>query len=109
VPKPPPLRLERGERALHLVLRTSADATTASEGEPVASVDAQPDGHDEEQPGDRRRSRGRDRDREPEQRQDGATKSRLASADTTAILLAASVVGHGTTKVWHHAAIFPLS
>jgi hypothetical protein len=60
VPKPPPLRLERGERALHLVLRVGADSTATSERKPVPGVETQPDGHDEQQPADRRRSRARD-------------------------------------------------
>ena len=41
VPKPPPLRLERGERALHLVLRVGADSTATSERKPVPSVETQ--------------------------------------------------------------------
>ena len=43
----------RGERALHLVLRESADSSATSERNPVASVEAQPDGRKEQQPGER--------------------------------------------------------
>jgi hypothetical protein len=83
VPKPPAFRLEGGERALHLVLRAGADSTATSERKPVASVESQPDGHEEQQRAERRRSRDRDRDRarepEPEQPGDDASQRRLAA------------------------------
>ena len=44
VPKPPAVRLKRGERALHLVLRAGAYSTTAGERKPVPSVESQADG-----------------------------------------------------------------
>ena len=55
VPQPPALRLEGGERTLHLILRlrASADSTTTSKRKPAASVEAQPDGRKEQQPGQR--------------------------------------------------------
>ena len=75
MPQPPPLRLERGERALHLVLRAGADSTATSERKPVPSVETQPDGGEEQQPAERRRSRARDH--EPEQPGDDASQRRL--------------------------------
>jgi hypothetical protein len=56
VPKPPPLGLERGERALHLVLRAGADSTATSEQKPVSSGETQPYGYQKQQPGDRHRA-----------------------------------------------------
>ena len=75
MPQPPALRLQRRERALDLVLRASADSTATSERKPVASVEAEPDGCEEQQPGERRRSRARDR--KPEQRGDDASQAAL--------------------------------
>src|SRR5450755_2829800 len=43
VPKPPALRLKRGERPLDLVLRASTDPTATSQRKPPASVEAQED------------------------------------------------------------------
>jgi hypothetical protein len=105
VPKPPPLRLERGERALHLGLRVGADSTPASERKPVPSVETQPNRGEEQQPAERRRSRARDH--KSEQRGDDASQARFAGVRKTAILLAARVVGHCMTKVWRHVAMFP--
>ena len=59
MPQPPALRLQRRERTLHLVLRASTDAATTGEREPVASVEAEPERGEEQQPGERRRSRAR--------------------------------------------------
>ena len=56
VPKPPPLRLQRRERGLHLVLRVGADTTATSERKPVPSVETQTYGCEEQQPDERRRS-----------------------------------------------------
>jgi hypothetical protein len=90
VPKPPPLGLERGERALHLVLRAGADSTATSERKPVSSVETQPYGWQKQQPGDRRRSRARDH--KSEQRGDDASQARFAGVREPAILLATRVV-----------------
>ena len=55
VPKPPALRLEEGERAMHLVLRAGADSTAIRERKPVPSAEPQPYGCEEQQPAERRR------------------------------------------------------
>ena len=47
------------------VLNARPDSTATSERKPVPSEEAQPDGGENEQPAERRRSR--DRNREPEQ------------------------------------------
>ena len=84
VPKPPPLRLERGERALHLVFRAGADTTATSERKPAPSIETQPDGRENQQPAERRRSR--DRNREPEQPDDDAFQRRLSGVREPAVL-----------------------
>ncbi len=88
--QPPALCLERGERALHLVLRAGADSTAPSERKPVPSVETQPCGCEEQQPGERRRSRARHH--KPEQRGDDASEARFAGVREPAILLATRVV-----------------
>ena len=105
MPQPPPLRLERGERALHLVLRAGADSAATGERKPVTSVVAKSDRAEEQQSGERRRSRAQDH--EPEQRDDDAAQGRFAGVDEPAILLTARVVGHCKTKVWRHVAMVP--
>src|ERR1019366_9801057 len=57
VPKPPALRLEGGERTLDIILRAGADSTATSGRKPVPSVETEPDGREEQQPAERRRSR----------------------------------------------------
>ncbi len=94
VPQPPPLRLERGERPLHFVLRAGADSTTTNERKPVPSVETEPNGHEEQRPGERDRSGARDH--EPEQGGDDASERRLAGVGEPAILLATRVV-HAAT------------
>ena len=76
MPQPPPLRPERGERAPHLALRASADSTATSERQPVPSVETQPCGCEEQQPGERRRPRARHH--KPEQRGDDASQPSFA-------------------------------
>ena len=105
MPQPPPLRLERREHALHLVLRAGTDSAATGERNPVTSVVAKSDGAEEQRSGERRRSRAQDH--EPEQRDDDAGQGRFAGVDEPAILLTARVVGHCKTKVWRHVAMVP--
>jgi hypothetical protein len=46
--QPPALRLDGSERALHLILRASADSTATSERKPVASGETQPDSREQQ-------------------------------------------------------------
>jgi hypothetical protein len=97
--KPRRLLMHTGEvtpRALHLVLGPSADSTAASEPKPVASVEAQPDGREEQQPGERQRSRARTH--KSEQRRDGAGQRRLAGVREPAVLLTARMVHAATAS-----------
>jgi hypothetical protein len=96
VPQPPPLRLEKGERPPHLVLRAGADSTATSERKPVPSVETQPDRGEEQQPGQRRRSRACNH--KPAQRGDDASQARFAGVSEPAILLTACVVHPATAS-----------
>ena len=60
------------------------------------TVEAQPDGHQEQQPGERRRSRARAH--ESEQRRDGAGQRRLAGVGEPTVLLAARVAHAATAS-----------
>ena len=91
-------RLQRRERALHLVLRVGADTTATSERKPVPGVETQPYRGEEQQPGERRRSRAR-RDN-AEQRGDNASQARFAGVREPAILLTTGVVHAATASNW---------
>jgi hypothetical protein len=75
--QPPALSVEGLECALHFVLRASADATTTSKRKPMASVEPERCGCEEQQPGERRRSCARGQ--KPEQPGDDASQARFAS------------------------------
>lgn len=96
MPKAPPLRPERGECALNLVLREGADSTATSERKPVPSVDTQPDRGEEQQPAERRCTRTRDD--QPEQPGDDASQRRPSGVREPAILLATRVVHAATAS-----------
>ena len=90
MPQPPALRLQRRERALHVVLRASTDAAATGECEPVASVEPEPERGEEQQPGERRRPGAPDNQRE--QRRGDAPGRRPAGARQTPVLLSTRVV-----------------
>jgi hypothetical protein len=98
-PQPPPLRLESGEHAPHLVLRTGADPTPTSEREPVARPQAERSGADEQAESDETRPHAGGP--QAKQRGGGGPDPGLAGAREPALLLASRVVHAATASSSH--------
>jgi hypothetical protein len=90
VPKPPPLRRERGERTLDLVFRACTYTTATREFEPVPRIQPEPDRGNEQQRADQSGSRAEDK--QPEQRGRHTAGRRLSGPGEPTELLAARVV-----------------
>ena len=90
MPQPPALRPQRLKRTLHVVLRASTDAATTGEREPVASVEAESERGEDQQPGERPRPSARDKQRE--QRRGDAPRRRPAGTRQTPVLLSTRVI-----------------
>ena len=90
MPQLPALRPQRRQRTLHVVVLASTDAATTGECKPVASVEAEPERGEEQQPGERHRSRAPGNQRE--QCRGDAPCARPAGARKAPILLSTRVI-----------------
>ena len=99
MPQPPALGLEDGKRTLNLVLRAGADTTAASQRDPAACVQAEPERNDQQAARERHGSGAGDHKRQ----QPGccAARRRARGAAKPSVLLAARVV-HSTHSARAH-------